>query len=56
MVEGNTELTLNNESIDLLTVWLTMFAQVSRAMRMQDQATKMEEIRNTIQSQFYPVE
>lgn len=56
MKEGNTQLTLHNESVDKLTGWLTMFVQVSRAMRMHKQAEKMETVRNTIQAQFHPVE
>lgn len=54
MTEGNTQLTLHNESIERLTGWLTMFAQVSRAMRMHEQAEKMETIRNTIYAQKAP--
>lgn len=55
MTEGNTQLTLHNESIDFLTSTLTKFAQVARAMRQHDEAEKMETIRNTIQAQYHPV-
>jgi hypothetical protein len=54
MTEGNTQLTLHNDSIEFLIDALTKFAQVSRAMKQHEQAERIEMIRNTIQSQFYP--
>lgn len=56
MKEGNTQLTLHNEKVEFLITTLTMFAQVSRAMRQHEQAEKLETTRNTIQQQFHPVE
>lgn len=55
MTEGNTQITLHNESIEFLTSTLTKFAQVARAMRLHEEADRMEVIRNTIQAQAHPL-
>lgn len=44
---------LSNEDAEDVTMLLTMFAQVSRAMRRHEQAGRIEELRNEIYSQYY---
>lgn len=56
MKEGNTKLVLNDKSIDFLNGKLTMLAQILRATRKHEEAERVENIRNTIQQQFHPVE
>jgi hypothetical protein len=51
--EGNTLLTLHNDSIEELTGGLTMLAQMLRVMRKYEKAEKMETIRDTIDAQYY---
>jgi hypothetical protein len=51
--EGNTLLTLHNDSIEELTGGLTMLAQMHRVMRNHEKAEQMETIRNTIDAQYY---
>ena len=56
MTEGNTKFVMHNDSAEKLIGWMTMFAQVFRAMQMHEKADDLEVIRNNMQMQFHPVE
>jgi hypothetical protein len=51
--EGNTKFVLQNDSVEVLQGALTAYAQVLRATRQQEKACKIEEIRNTLDVQYY---
>jgi hypothetical protein len=52
-VSSNTQFNLREESVDKLTGFLTMLAQMLRATRQHDEAAEVEAIRKEIQTQFY---
>jgi len=52
-MNDDTQFQLREESVDKLTGFLTMLAQMMRAMRQHDEAAEVEEIRKEIQTQFY---